>query len=181
MCVASLWIGGFDEQGIRIGVRATARTTALLLVVVFCTAALRRRFPSALTDWLRFNRRYLGLSAAASHGYHLALLLALYALWESERPSLLTLVGGGLVSLMLLALALTSNNASQRRLGPNWRTLHRLGIWSLWITFALLYFPRILDDPIAAALSLGLVASLLVRTWPRSKPGQAGAAEGTRK
>ncbi len=165
MCVVCLLVEGFNEEGVRAGIRATARATALLLIVVFCASALHRLFPHPLTLWLRVNRRYLGLSMAASHGYHLGLLVALYTLWVSEPPSILTLVGGGFVSLMLLLLAATSTNASQRRLGANWRRLHLLGIWSVWIVFAGLYFPQALEDPLAGTISVALLLSLGLRVW----------------
>jgi sulfoxide reductase heme-binding subunit YedZ len=47
------------------------------------------------------------------------------AIWEDivERPFITT---GMLAWLLLLALAVTSNQASQRRLGRNWKRLHRL-------------------------------------------------------
>lgn len=165
MCGVSLLVEGFDEEGVRVGIRATARVTALLLIAVFSASALHRLFPSPPTLWLRVNRRYLGVSTAISHGYHLGLLVALYTLWVSETPSLLTLVGGGFVSLMLLLLAATSTNASQRKLAANWRRLHLLGIWSVWIVFAVSYFPRALEDPLAGTISAALMLSLGLRIW----------------
>ena len=114
------------------------------------------------------NRRYLGLSAAVSHGYHLLFILGLYAMGSSESTSLLTLLGGSWGFVLLFAMALTSNDASQKWLGLNWRRLHLLGMWSLWIIFAVSYLPQGPTDPVAAAASLGLVAALVLRLWPRA-------------
>ncbi len=68
----------------------------------------------------------------------------------------------------------TSNDASQKRLGKNWRRVHLLGLWTVWIIFATSYFPAAPTSPIAAAASLALVVTLLLRVWP-----QAGRAART--
>lgn len=168
MCVASLVLYGFGEEGVRSAIRATARTTAAVFVVVFCMSAIRRRWPNPLTHWGMRNRRYLGLSAAVSHAYHLGFILSLYAMGVQGETSLLTLIGGGWGFALLFAMAATSTDAAQKRLGKNWRRLHRLGIWTVWIIFAVTYFPGVPTSPIAAAASLALVAALLLRVWPRA-------------
>lgn len=174
MCAASLVLYGFGEEGVRSAIRATARTTAAVFVVVFCVSAVRRRWPNPLTHWGMRNRRYLGLSAAVSHAYHLGFILSLYAMGVADETSLLTVIGGGWGFALLFAMAATSNDASQKRLGKNWRRLHRLGIWTVWIIFAVTYFPAVPTSPIAAAASLALVAALLLRVWPEA--GQVSRA-----
>ena len=168
LCLSCLALYGFGETGVRSAIRATARSTAAVFLVVFCTAAVRRRWPTPLSHWGMRNRRYLGLSAAVSHGYHLLFILGLYAMGSSESTSLLTLLGGSWGFVLLFAMALTSNDASQKWLGLNWRRLHLLGMWSLWIIFAVSYLPQGPTDPVAAAASLGLVAALVLRLWPRA-------------
>ena len=158
-------------------VRATARTTVTLLVLVFCASALARRWPGDWTAWLLGNRRFLGVSMAGSHALHLLLLVPLYALWVGESPDLVTLLGGGLASGMLLAMALTSTDAAQRRLGGYWRKLHRTGIWIVWIAFAVTYFPLAPHDPVAGLMSLALVAALALRWLSRSDPAPPAPAE----
>jgi len=167
-CAASLGLYGFGEEGVRSAIRATARTTAAVFVVVFCMSAVRRRWPNPLTQWGTRNRRYLGLSAAVSHGYHLAFILSLYAMGVAGEISLLTLIGGGWGFALLFAMAATSTDAAQKRLGKNWRRLHLLGIWTLWIIFGVSYFPGVTTSAIAAIASLALVAALLLRVWPRA-------------
>lgn len=166
MCGVALLAAGTGEEGVRLGIRATARTTAPPFAVVFCTAALRRRWPGSTTNWLMRNRRFLGLTAAVSHGYHLIFILALYAMGEGDDTSIVTLVGGGWGFVLLAALAATSNDASQRSLQRNWRRLHLLGVWTVWIIFAVSYFPAAGTTPIAAAASVMLLVSLALRIWP---------------
>ena len=169
MCAASLVLYGFGEEGVRLAIRATARTTAAVFVVVFCTSSVRRRWPGPLTHWGMRNRRYLGLSAAVSHGYHLCFILSLYAMGVGDDTSLVTVIGGGGGFVLLFAMVATSNDASQKRLGKNWRRLHLLGMWTVWIIYAASYFPAAPTHPIAAAASLALVAALLLRVWPQAR------------
>jgi sulfoxide reductase heme-binding subunit YedZ len=157
------------EDAVRLAIRETARTTLLIFAVVFCASAIRRRFPSSTTRYLMRNRRYLGLSAAVSHGYHLAFILMLYGLGSGDDTSLLTVIGGGWGFVLLAAMAATSNDASQRALGKNWRRLHALGMWTVWIIYAVSYFPGAHLSPIAAVGSVALLVSLALRVWPRTR------------
>jgi sulfoxide reductase heme-binding subunit YedZ len=167
MCGLALAMSGAGEEGVRLAIRATARTTLLAFVVVFCTSAVRRRWPGTTTNWLMRNRRALGLSAAVSHGYHLIFILVLYGMGQGDDTSILTVVGGGWGFVLLAAMAATSNDASQRALRKNWRRLHLLGVWTIWIIFAVSYFPAALTSPLAAGGSVALLASLALRVWPK--------------
>jgi DMSO/TMAO reductase YedYZ heme-binding membrane subunit len=124
------------------------------------------------------NRRYLGLAAAVSHGYHGIFILALYRIpgAGAEETPIATLLGGSFGFLMLAAMAATSNDASQRRLGRHWRRLHWAGVWTLWIIFTFTYVPAALSNPIAAVASAALIASLVLRVWPGPAANQAGTA-----
>src|ERR1700690_2830330 len=77
----SIWIAGmrqFEGEGVRMVIRFTARTSLLLFCLAFSAAALARLRPNAWTKWQRRNRRYLGVSFAASHGLH-AVAIAIFA------------------------------------------------------------------------------------------------------
>jgi len=102
---------------------------ALRLLLLTLTATPLR----LLTGWsgpVRL-RRLLGLFTFFYAVLHLLAYLVLdqffdwAAIWEDivEHPFITT---GMLAWLLLLALALTSNRAAQRRLGRNWKRLHRL-------------------------------------------------------
>src|ERR1700693_1579899 len=69
----SVWIAGmrqFEVDGVRVVIRFTARTSLLLFCLAFGAAALARLWPGPWTRWQRRNRRYLGVSFAASHAIH---------------------------------------------------------------------------------------------------------------
>ena len=78
LCV---WIAGmrqFEVDGVRMVIRFTARTSLLFFVWPSRAAALARLWPNAWTRWQRRNRRYLGVTFAASHGIH-AVAIAAFA------------------------------------------------------------------------------------------------------
>src|SRR5206468_10459762 len=62
-----LAIYGSKLQGMQLILRATARTSLVLFLAVFVASPLRAAWPSRATRWLVENRRYLGVSFAASH------------------------------------------------------------------------------------------------------------------
>src|SRR5260221_7186633 len=68
----------FDVEGMRAVIRATARTSLLFFCLAFSAAALARLWPNGWTRWQRRNRRYLGVTFAASHGLH-AIAIVLFA------------------------------------------------------------------------------------------------------
>lgn len=140
-----------------------------LLLLTLAATPLR-----LLTGWswpVRL-RRLLGLFSffyAALHLLAYAVLdqfLDWAAIWEDivERPFITT---GMLAWLLLLALALTSNRGSQRRLGRHWKRLHRL-IYPAAI-LAVVHFTLMvkadLREPLiyAAILTLLLVLRLIRR------------------
>ena len=75
----SIWIAAmrqFEVEGVRMVIRFTARTSLLLFCLAFSAAALVRLWPNAWTHWQRRNRRYLGVTFAASHAVHAVAITA---------------------------------------------------------------------------------------------------------
>ena len=76
-----IWIAGmrqFEVEGVRMVIRFTARSSLVLFCLAFSAGTLARLWPNAWTRWQRRNRRYLGVSFAASHGIH-AVAIASFA------------------------------------------------------------------------------------------------------
>lgn len=135
--ISAAWIGWLFWQALTgaLGVepinaleRAYGEVALKLLVAGLCVTPLRRY---AGINLLRY-RRAIGLSAFMFVVAHLSVwslldVQALSAMWADivKRPYVTV---GMLAFLMLVPLAVTSNNASIRRLGPNWRRLH-------WLTY----------------------------------------------
>lgn len=168
--------------GQRLVIRATAGSSLVLFCLAFTASALARRLPGGGSHWLRRNRRQIGLAFALSHGIHAVALMALAltapALF-AELTTLATFLAGGLAYLFILAMAATSFDRSAALLGRRaWGALHSIGIWVLWISFALFYGRRFLTDtaywPAAAMLLIALlirVAGRLADTRSTTSPG----------
>jgi sulfoxide reductase heme-binding subunit YedZ len=168
---------GTGADGLLHLARYTARLAFLIFLLTFATGALAALSPSDATRWLRRNRRYLGLSFALAHFIHLAALTGFF-IAIAEVPDLVTLAGGGLAYVFVLLMALTSNDAALRRLGPkNWRRLHLIGGWYIWLIFMNSYVGRILREAppeprwiFVALASLGLgVLVLRVAAWKKRR------------
>ena len=154
-------------DGIRMLIRATARTSVLLFLLAFVAGAVWQLWPAAPSRWLRANRRYFGLSFAVSHGIH---LLAIYALMQAD-PVLfhqlanpVTYVTGGLAYAFIIAMSATSFDRSAAWIGPRaWHLLHRVGVHYLWISFIFAFGKRIAQGPFYWFVLAVLVSALVLR------------------
>lgn len=175
-CAALLLTVAPFEQAVRACLRLTVATSALLLIAVFPASALKRHWPGRFPRWLLRNRRYLGLSVAVSQlGFHGTFIAILYAMGAGGETSLVTVVGGGFGLVCLAAMATTSTDAAQRRLGARWRRLHLFCLYGTWAIFTASYFLMALEGrAIAIAVSVGLIGGLMLRLTPaRASAGGA--------
>ncbi|SFA55463.1 sulfoxide reductase heme-binding subunit YedZ [Paracoccus halophilus] len=145
---------------------------------------------------MRF-RQALGLICFTYVGCHLIawIVFDMAFLWRQivqdvvKRPYL---VFGMLGFVMLLALAVTSNRYSIRRMGANWRRLHRLvypaailvavhwvwalKVWESWPLTILLVILLLLAQRLLARLRLGRVIQQALAggrfPWPAGRTGQ---------
>lgn len=167
MSVVLLAMNAWDIEGVRLVIRATARTSLLLFVLAFTAGALVELAPSDLTRWQRRNRRYLGVSFAASHLIHLAAIVALATLDRAlfwKLTNLTTIVLAGAAYLFIAAMAVTSFDRTAAWLGPrNWRRLHLIGGWYIWISFAVAVGKRVPLDPFYWPMAVLVLAAAAVR------------------
>jgi hypothetical protein len=169
---------GADEDGIRVAIRATARSSLVLFSAASAASSLRRLWPTPVTAWWLRNRRYLGVSFGVSHALH-ALAIALLALRFGDRfqPELVTVVFGGLAYAFLAAMVATSFDRSAAWLGRRrWRALHTTGIWYISFIFAQNYAFMALHSPLyfaLAALALGTPALRIALALRARKRGGA--------
>jgi DMSO/TMAO reductase YedYZ heme-binding membrane subunit len=159
----TLWRAGAGEEGVRQVLRLTARTSALLFLGAFVASALRKTWRNSATKWLVTNRRYVGVSFAASHAIHLVAIVAL-AVTLPDPYDPVTLAMGGVGYGFILAMTLTSSDAAVTRLGlPRWKRLHTAGMYYLWTIFTFTFAGGAGADPIAAIFTAGFVAALVFR------------------
>lgn len=139
MAMGLLVAAGWDVEGYRLVIRATARTSLIFFLAAFAASALASLWPNGFTRWLRRNRRQLGLSFAMSHFIH---ALAIYAFYTADPATFWTLqntrslITGGVAYLFIALLAATSFNRMVRALGPKlWGRIHWAGVWFIAISF----------------------------------------------
>ncbi len=139
----ALAVHGPGAEGLLYATRWTARLSVLFFATVFAAGGLYRLLgPSARP--LMTNRRGLGLGFAAAHLVHLGALTSWFIV-SGERPLTIVLVGGGIAYGLVVAMAVTSTDAAQRRLGRWWKRLHLFGIWYVWLIFFQSYLGRVLE------------------------------------
>ena len=161
MVGALLASAGWTENGLRLVIRATARTSVTLFLAAFLASTLRKLWPGQATTWLLQNRRYVGLGFAVSHLLHLLAILALHDVAPEAFADVpwVTLIVGGFGFVMVAIMAATSSDAAVRWLGTSrWRNLHRFGLYYLWIvvTVTSLRTSRLVTAVLLAALALRL-------------------------
>lgn len=173
------WLGLSGRLGpepVNVLEREYGLTALQLLMAGLAITPLRR--------WAGLNllkyRRAVGLTAFFFVAAHLSVwalldLRSLEAIWADvvKRPYITV---GFAAFILLLPLALTSNNWSVRRLGPRWRLLHRLtypavilgGVHFLWLVKG---FPW---EPLAYLAAIGLLLAVRMRwSWRRPAPRAA--------
>lgn len=133
-------------EGARLVIRLTARTSLVLFALAFTASSLARLFPSPATNWLRQNRRYLGVSFAVSHAIHavaLFVLARLDPLLFLQLTNIGSYIGGGIAYVFIILMTLTSVDRMAAVVGPTaWYWLHTVGAWYIWVSFLLNFGKR---------------------------------------
>ena len=166
----SIWIAGmrqFEVDGVRLVIRFTARTSLLFFCLAFSAAALARLWPNIWTQWQRRNRRYLGVTFAASHGIH-AVAITVFAVMDpvgyAAATSLASYIFGGIGYAFIIAMTATSFDRAAKALGASaWRRLHLIGGYYLLFQFTVSFGKRIPDMPLYALFLVPLVAVFALR------------------
>jgi DMSO/TMAO reductase YedYZ heme-binding membrane subunit len=167
VCLTIAWWTDGGVDGIRLIVRLTARTSAVLFCLAFSAAALHALVSAPWTAWMRRNRRYLGLSFAGSHVLH-ALAIAAYAYTDPAMfraymtPFMYAF--GAFGYTVILAMAATSFDRTAAMIGPRaWRLLHTVGANYLWLAFLNGFGMRATVDPTYWPLVAMLLAAMGLR------------------
>ncbi|MGY8632191.1 hypothetical protein RAD15_06815 [Bradyrhizobium sp. 14AA] len=186
LIVLSLWIASmrqFEVDGVRMVIRFTARSSLLLFCLAFSAAALARLWPNAWTRWQRRNRRYLGLSFAASHAIHAVAIVAFSRMDPAgfaEATSVVSYIFGGIGYAVIVAMSATSFDRTAALIGPRaWRALHVVGGTYLWFQFMVSFGKRVPAMPLYAAFLIPLLAVMALRliamaAHPRGRTIAAG-------
>ena len=138
LCAVAAVAGyGTGIEGLQAVTRYTGRAGLLWFSIIFLLAASHRfRGGAATRDALRIT-----VAFGIHHTVHLALLLAY--VWGSASGLDVSRAAGGMLGYVLL-FAMMATSRSAEDAGPfRYRALHELGLWYLWVVFALTYVPRL--------------------------------------
>lgn len=150
--------GGWTHEGALMATRLTARFAFPIFLAAWSASALAALFPGGWRTALLRRRRAVGLSFAAAHFVHLAFILNLVLVFHHAPPNV-TVYGGGLVYVLIAAMALTSNDAAIKAMGRKaWKALHTTGGLAILLVFANSYVARLKTMPGLAAPALALIA-----------------------
>jgi sulfoxide reductase heme-binding subunit YedZ len=132
-------------------------------------------------SWPMRFRRMMGLFAFFYATLHFLVFIVLdlscsWVAFKDEVPESPYILMGLLTFFLMIPLAVTSTKAMQRRLGANWRKLHRL-VYVIAITALIHYFWLVKADysqPLVYALILFLLLACraLLFLWKKNKQNQ---------
>lgn len=163
MCALIVWRMP-DVDGVRLLIRATARTSLVFFCLAYGAQAAFTLWPGQHTRWLRQHRRQWGWLLVVSHTLH-ALGIAAFAWLDPtlfmHRTPMLTIVTGSVGFVWLWLMGATSFDRSAAWIGRTaWARLHTWGSHYLWLSFMVAYAKRVPKD--TAHLGPVLVLLLLV-------------------
>ena len=158
----------------------SGEASARLLILALCATPLSMLLPGWWGSRLLMrSRRAIGVASFLYRCLHLVFYVATSAslgtMWDQLSWTYILL--GWLAFLALIPLALTSTNASVRRLGQNWKRLHRLAYLAAAATY--LHWVAIYGGSIVVNVTmnflpiLALTAYRIWRDW-HSDPRRAG-------
>jgi hypothetical protein len=146
MVLAILGTCGASEVALRAAIRATACTSLSFFLAAFIASSWNSLAPSPASKWLLRNRRYVGLSFAASQLGHALLIGALAHGYTSSfwsRAGASTLVGGGFGYVLIVLMVVTSFKGPAASIGRKaWTRLHTTGMYVFWTIFFASYAGR---------------------------------------
>jgi DMSO/TMAO reductase YedYZ heme-binding membrane subunit len=166
-------------------IELSVRCAVPLLFVAFAASSVNVLFPGVFGRWLLRNRKFIGLSFAATMAWQLLFIIWMVGFYTDhyvEKVYALSDVIEGVGGyLLLIAMVLTSFKFGRRRLSSKqWKYLHKGGIYWLWIYvwiaywFHMFYYgnkPLAIDYVFywAGFLAWGLrMAAWTKRRWPQA-------------
>ena len=156
----------------------SGEASARLLIVALCVTPLSMVFPGwwGVRLLLR-NRRAIGVASFLYGCLHLVIYVASVesfgAIWTQLGWTYIS--SGWLAFGLLIPLAMTSTNIAMRRLGRNWKRLHRLAYLAAAATY--LHWVAIYGGSILLNVTLNFLPILALtayRIWRKLRPIVSG-------
>lgn len=178
------WVVG-GVNGANLGIRITARTSAILFLLAFTASSLYQLWPNNTTKWIRRNRRYLGVGFAGSHFVHAAFIVTTIVLNQQRFETrvvdptphgvfVLDFIAYGFI----IAMTITSfDRISKRMQYSTWKNLHLTGSYVIWFTFFIAYWRRgVTYTEFYGPFLMIVLAALIIRFIAKAKRGAAKAS-----
>lgn len=130
---------GFNEQGIRLLLRMSARVSFALFCITFIASPLHQLIRSETTAWLQRQRRSLGLAFALAHGVAGAMIICYASQYNDSYYSVtypLQRIGGTVGFLAIATMVVTSFEATKRWMTyRTWKVLHSVCLYFICINY----------------------------------------------
>lgn len=142
-------------------IHATGELSARLLILTMAITPLRLMFPAAgWPKWLLHQRRYFGVAAFVYAMMHTVIYVERKQGLELilKEASEFSMWSGWVALIVFIALAVTSNDASVRRLKRSWKKLHRwvypaaILVFVHWVFIAFSFVPGLIHLSILVLL-----------------------------
>lgn len=168
--IAAWVVGGVN--GANLGIRITARTSAILFLLAFTASSLYQLWPTDTTKWIRRNRRYLGVGFAGSHFVHAAFIATAIVLNQQRfETHVVDPTPHGVFVLdfvayaFIIAMTITSFDRTAKRMQySTWKRLHLTGSYVIWFTFFIAYWRRGVTYPeFYGPFLIIVLAALIIR------------------
>lgn len=137
---------GFTEDGIRAAIAWSAKISFTLFCLAFAASAAHLRIRNSLSFWWLMNRKYFGISFAINHLLHLGFLVILQQIFHPvfDLAANTSLMAGGVAYLFIVLMLLTSFETFSKQLSiKNWKLLHTIGGYWIWVIFMSTYFKKV--------------------------------------
>ncbi len=156
-----------NKETVSVLIRSTAQFSFILFMLAFSASSLYYFWKNRFTKWLLVNRRYIGVSFAVSHYLHLSALLMMtfYISFNVfEDRGLFATIGGATAYAFITIMTITSFDSTRNLLNPkNWKRVHTIGSYFIWVIFTKSYLPEIATTPKTAVFSVILIIVILLR------------------
>ena len=139
-------LGGFTEESTRLAIAWSAKISFTLFCMAFAASAIHKRMKNSFSFWWLMNRKYFGISFALNHLIHLSFLVLLQQVFHPVFTSADTtsLMAGGMAYVFVVLMLFTSFETFSKYLSrKNWKLLHTIGGYWIWVIFMSTYVKRV--------------------------------------
>ena len=155
-------IFGFSLETLQLQIQFSARTSFWIFAISFSAYPLFKIWEKNTTKWLANNRKYIGVSFATIHFYHLSLIIVKNNVYEPvfSQMNLTSLLAGIIAYIFIGLMLITSFPVISEHLNEkNWPRLHTVGGYIILTVFTIFYFNRTIQEMIYLPL---LIIALIV-------------------